>query len=81
MCQTYLIQKTFFNIFYFYELCRKILTQKQIIVLRAVRWRFKLRIDVDPEAPLGQRAKLAGKTKQEKPRIQSGANVIPVSYC
>lgn len=49
----------------------------KIVVLRAVRWRFKLQINVNPNAELGKRATLAGKIKQDKPRIQSGANCIP----
>ena len=49
-----------------------------MIVLRAVRWRFQLNIDVNPNNELGKRAKLVGKIKQEKPRIQNGANYIPV---
>ena len=50
----------------------------RVIVLRAVRWRFQLNIDVNPNNELGKRAKLVGKIKQEKPRIQNGANYIPV---
>jgi hypothetical protein len=50
----------------------------KIIVLRAVRWRFKLQIKVDPTAEIGKRAKLIGVLKQEKPNIQTGANCIPV---
>lgn len=49
----------------------------RVIVLRAVRWRFQLNIDVNPNNELGKRAKLVGKIKQEKPRIQNGANYIP----
>ena len=51
----------------------------KVIVLRAVRWQFKLNIDVNPKAELGERAKLVGRIKQEKPRIQNGTNCIPVS--
>ena len=50
----------------------------RVIVLRAVRWHFKLNIDVNPKAELGERAKLVGRIKQDKPRIQNGANYIPV---
>ena len=52
----------------------------KVIVLRAVRWQFKLNIDVNPKAELGERAKLVGRIKQEKPRIQNGTNCIPVSF-
>ena len=52
----------------------------KVIVLRAVRWQFKLNIDVNPKAELGERAKLVGRIKQEKPRIQNGTNCIPVSW-
>jgi len=51
----------------------------RVIVLRAVRWHFKLNIDVNPKAELGERAKLVGRIKQDKPRIQNGANYIPKS--
>ena len=42
------------------------------------RWRFKLKIDVDPTKELGKRGKLVLQ-KQQKPSIQSGGNTIPVS--
>jgi hypothetical protein len=43
------------------------------------RWRFKLKIDVDPTKELGQRGKLVLQ-KQQKPSIQNGGNTIPVSF-
>lgn len=48
----------------------------KIIVLKTVRWRFKLKIDVDPTKELGKRGKLVIQ-KQQKPSIQSGGNTIP----
>ncbi|CAG5109929.1 Oidioi.mRNA.OKI2018_I69.chr2.g4398.t1.cds [Oikopleura dioica] len=48
----------------------------KIIVLKTVRWRFKLKIEVDPTKDLGERGKLVP-VKQEKPSIQSGGNIIP----
>ena len=44
-----------------------------------LRWRFKLKIDVDPTKELGQRGKLVLQ-KQQKPSIQNGGNTIPVSF-
>lgn len=48
-------------------------TTKEIIVLKTVRWKFYLEIDIDPKKPLGERAHVVAPQFQEQPIVSSGA--------
>lgn len=49
----------------------------EIILLRTIRWRMQLAIEVDPEKPLGQRARLLDHFAQEQPEILLTNEPIP----
>ncbi|XP_067293640.1 protein FAM78A isoform X1 [Pseudorasbora parva] len=49
----------------------------EVLVLRTVRWRMRLHIEVDPEKPLGQRAKLREPIAQEQPQVLGKNEAIP----
>uniref|UniRef100_A0A8C4NGT5 Family with sequence similarity 78 member Bb n=1 Tax=Eptatretus burgeri TaxID=7764 RepID=A0A8C4NGT5_EPTBU len=46
-------------------------------VLRTVHWRIRLRINVEPQCPLGQRTRLVGPLLQEQPQIIATNEPIP----
>ncbi|XP_032814646.2 protein FAM78B-like isoform X2 [Petromyzon marinus] len=52
---------------------------RERLVLRTVRWRVRLRIDVEPWRPLGQRARLVGPARQEQPLILPRNEPIPTN--
>ncbi|XP_035996116.1 protein FAM78A isoform X1 [Fundulus heteroclitus] len=49
----------------------------ETVVLRTIRWRMQLHIQVDPEKPLGQRAVLKEPVAQEQPQILGKNEPIP----
>lgn len=49
----------------------------EMVVLRTVRWRMRLHIEVDPDKPLGKRAKLLEPVDQEQPRLLGKNEPIP----
>ncbi|XP_054896380.1 protein FAM78A isoform X2 [Poeciliopsis prolifica] len=49
----------------------------ETVVLRTIRWRMRLHIQVDPERPLGQRAVLKEPLFQEQPKILVQNEPIP----
>lgn len=49
----------------------------EILVLKTVRWRMLLHIEVDPDKPLGQRAKLCEPIAQEQPQVLGKNEAIP----
>ncbi|KAI2664160.1 Protein FAM78A [Labeo rohita] len=49
----------------------------EILVLQTVRWRMRLHIEVDPDKPLGQRAKLREPIAQEQPQVLGKNEAIP----
>ncbi|KAM4720006.1 protein FAM78A isoform 1-T1 [Anableps anableps] len=49
----------------------------ETVVLRTIRWRMQLHIQVDPENPLGQRAVLKEPVAQEQPQILGKNEPIP----
>ncbi|KAG7476429.1 hypothetical protein MATL_G00082830 [Megalops atlanticus] len=49
----------------------------ETLVLQTIRWRMQLHIQIDPEKPLGQRAKLLEPTAQEQPQILGKNEPIP----
>ncbi|KAF4072826.1 hypothetical protein AMELA_G00251990 [Ameiurus melas] len=49
----------------------------ETVVLRTVRWRMRLHIEVDPDKPLGKRAKLLEPVDQEQPRLLGKNEPIP----
>lgn len=49
----------------------------EILVLQTVRWRMRLHIEVDPNKPLGQRAKLREPIAQEQPQVLGKNEAIP----
>ncbi|KAL0192262.1 hypothetical protein M9458_010558, partial [Cirrhinus mrigala] len=49
----------------------------EILVLQTVRWRMRLHIEVDPDKPLGQRAKLCEPVLGKNEAIPSNAMVKP----
>ncbi|XP_072488853.1 protein FAM78A isoform X2 [Notamacropus eugenii] len=50
-----------------------------MVILQTLHWRMQLNIEVNPNRPLGQRAKLRGPTAQEQPQILSKNEPIPPS--
>ncbi|XP_012696422.2 protein FAM78A-like [Clupea harengus] len=48
-------------------------------LLRTVRWRMRLRIDVDPQRPLGQRARLLEPLLQDEPQVLAKNELIPAN--
>ncbi|MEE6496172.1 hypothetical protein FKM82_002247 [Ascaphus truei] len=52
-------------------------TTKEKIILQTIKWRMRVDIEVDPSQMLGKRAKLAGRTQQEQPRILSRMEPMP----
>lgn len=54
-------------------------TSGEITLLRTVRWRMRLRIDVDPQQPLGQRAQLLEPLLQEQPQVLPRNEPIPAN--
>lgn len=53
------------------------LLTREFIVLQTVRWRMQLYISVDPNKPLGSRARLMGPRYQEQPQILDDEEPIP----
>ncbi|XP_061118620.1 protein FAM78A isoform X2 [Conger conger] len=51
----------------------------ETMVLQTVRWRMQLHIDIDPERPLGQRARLSEPKTQEQPQILGKNEIIPAN--
>ncbi|KAG9281598.1 protein FAM78A [Astyanax mexicanus] len=49
----------------------------ETLVLQTVRWRMRLHIEVDPEKPLGKRAKLCEPIAQEQPQVLGKNEPIP----
>ncbi|XP_058230421.1 protein FAM78A isoform X1 [Hemibagrus wyckioides] len=49
----------------------------EIVLLRTIRWRMRLAIEVDPEKPLGQRARIMDHLTQEQPEILATNEPIP----
>lgn len=49
----------------------------ETLVLQTVRWRMRLHIEVDPERPLGKRAKLCEPIAQEQPQVLGKNEPIP----
>ncbi|XP_053329074.1 protein FAM78A [Spea bombifrons] len=49
------------------------------VILHTIKWRMKLEIKVDPNLPLGQRAKLCEPFTQESPQVLSKNEPIPPS--
>ncbi|XP_060763784.1 protein FAM78A isoform X1 [Neoarius graeffei] len=49
----------------------------EIVLLRTIRWRMQLAIEVDPKKPLGQRARLMDHLAQEQPEILTTNEPIP----
>lgn len=48
-----------------------------MLLLRTIRWRMQLAIEVDPEKPLGQRARLMTHFTQAQPEILATNEPIP----
>ncbi|KAM4697061.1 protein FAM78A [Rhinophrynus dorsalis] len=55
------------------------MASSDIIILQTIKWRMKLEIEVDPNRPLGQRAKLKEPFGQEQPRVLSKNEPVPPS--
>uniref|UniRef100_A0A8C2FK72 Protein FAM78A-like n=1 Tax=Cyprinus carpio TaxID=7962 RepID=A0A8C2FK72_CYPCA len=53
------------------------LVSGEILVLQTVRWRMRLHIEVDPNKPLGQRARLCEPIAQEQPQVLGKNEAIP----
>ncbi|KAK3508976.1 hypothetical protein QTP70_015395 [Hemibagrus guttatus] len=51
----------------------------ETMVLQTVRWRMRLHIEVDPDKPLGKRAKLLEPVAQEQPQLLGKNDPIPVN--
>ncbi|XP_027015237.2 protein FAM78A [Tachysurus fulvidraco] len=49
----------------------------ELVVLQTVRWRMRLHIEVDPDKPLGKRAKLLEPVAQEQPQLLGKNEPIP----
>ncbi|KAG7480469.1 hypothetical protein MATL_G00056400 [Megalops atlanticus] len=49
----------------------------ETLVLQTIRWRMRLHIQIDPDKPLGERARLAEPTAQEQPQILAKNESIP----
>ncbi|KAJ8408704.1 hypothetical protein AAFF_G00253390 [Aldrovandia affinis] len=49
----------------------------ETLVLQTVRWRMRLHIQIDPDKPLGQRARLLEPVTQEQPQILGRNETIP----
>ncbi|KAA0716249.1 Protein FAM78A [Triplophysa tibetana] len=52
-------------------------TSGEVLVLQTVRWRMRLHIEVDPDRPLGQRARLLEPIAQEQPQVLGKNEPIP----
>ncbi|XP_036410096.1 protein FAM78B-like [Megalops cyprinoides] len=50
---------------------------KETILLQTIKWRMRVDISIDPAKPLGSRATLAGRPRQEQPRILTHMEPIP----
>uniref|UniRef100_H9GMD6 Family with sequence similarity 78 member A n=1 Tax=Anolis carolinensis TaxID=28377 RepID=H9GMD6_ANOCA len=51
----------------------------EMVVLQTIKWRMKLCIEVNPQRPLGQRARLAEPSAQEQPTVLPKNEPIPAS--
>ncbi|KAL2092334.1 hypothetical protein ACEWY4_012132 [Coilia grayii] len=51
----------------------------EVTLLRTLRWRMRVRIDVDPCQPLGQRAQLLEPLLQEQPQVLPKNEPIPLN--
>ncbi|XP_076139583.1 protein FAM78A isoform X2 [Alosa pseudoharengus] len=51
----------------------------ETLVLQTVRWRMQLHIAVDPDKPLGQRARLCDPVAQEQPQVLVKNEAIPAN--
>ncbi|XP_076126809.1 protein FAM78A [Alosa pseudoharengus] len=51
----------------------------EITLLRTLRWKVRLRIDVDPQRPLGQRARLLEPLLQDQPLVLPSNEPLPPS--
>ncbi|GAA6108164.1 protein FAM78A [Tachysurus ichikawai] len=51
----------------------------ELVVLQTVRWRMRLHIEVDPDKPLGKRAKLLEPVAQEQPQLLGKNEPIPAN--
>lgn len=49
----------------------------EMVLLRTIRWRMQLAIEVDPKKPLGQRARLMDHLAQEQPEIMATNEPLP----
>ncbi|KAI5088201.1 hypothetical protein C0J45_21744, partial [Silurus meridionalis] len=49
----------------------------ELVLLRTIRWRMQLAIEVDPKKPLGQRARLMDHLTQKQPEILAVNEPIP----
>ncbi|XP_036383894.1 protein FAM78B [Megalops cyprinoides] len=49
----------------------------ETLVLQTIRWRMRLAIQIDPDKPLGERARLVEPTAQEQPQILAKNEPIP----
>ncbi|XP_061636217.1 protein FAM78B [Phyllopteryx taeniolatus] len=54
-------------------------TSREKIPLRAIKWRMRVDIAVDPARPLGSRARLASRAHQDQPRVLSRTEPIPAN--
>ncbi|XP_036455016.1 protein FAM78A [Colossoma macropomum] len=52
-------------------------TTAEMVLLRTIRWRMRLNIEVDSQKPLGQRARLLEPLTQEQPEILAKNEPIP----
>ncbi|MBN3318167.1 FA78A protein, partial [Atractosteus spatula] len=50
---------------------------REHFILKTIKWRMQLQIEIDPGKPLGQRAKLLEPTAQEQPQILARNEPIP----
>ncbi|XP_069054474.1 protein FAM78A-like [Lepisosteus oculatus] len=50
---------------------------REHFILKTIKWRMQLQIEIDPGKPLGQRAKLLEPTAQEQPQILDRNEPIP----
>ncbi|KAK1792866.1 hypothetical protein P4O66_012124 [Electrophorus voltai] len=49
----------------------------EMVLLRTIRWKMQLAIDVDPQKPLGQRTRLLEPLTQEQPEVLTKNEPIP----
>lgn len=59
-------------------LALKDINRNHIYIYKTITWNMELNIGVDPEQPLGQRAKLIGPLEQEQPKLLKHNIQLPV---